>query len=112
MLTNEVPDASAGTADDRAPRRRTRRMVVIGIITAVFLAFCGLTARLFVFPASGMPAHVDAIVMMAGPGDRFGTALRLASQHRAPVLVLSSGDRGPNRSGQDPAGPAGRRSPG
>ena len=71
MLTNEVPDASAGTADDRAPRRRTRRMVVIGTITAVFLAFCGLTARLFVFPASGMPAHVDAIVMMAGPGDRY-----------------------------------------
>ena len=44
-----------------------RRMVVIGTIAAVFLAFCGLTARLFIFPASGMPAHVDAIVMMAGP---------------------------------------------
>ena len=76
MLTNEVPDASAGTADDRAPRRRKRRMVVIGTIAAVFLAFCGLTARLFVFPASGMPAHVDAIVMMAAratvSGPRWG----------------------------------------
>ena len=112
MLTNEVPDASAGTADDRAPRRRKRRMVVIGTVAAVFLAFCGLTARLFIFPASGMPARVDAIVMMAGPGDRFRTALRLASQHRAPVLVLSSGDRGPNGSGRTPAGPAGRRSRG
>ena len=71
MLTNEVPDASAGTVDDRAPRRRRRRMVVIGTIAAVFLAFCGLTARLFIFPASGMPARVDAIVMMAGPGDRY-----------------------------------------
>ncbi|MGH3119705.1 MAG: hypothetical protein ACRDND_01545 [Streptosporangiaceae bacterium] len=91
MLTNEVPDASAGTVDDRAPRRRKRRMVVIGTIAAVFLAFCGLTARLFIFPVSGMPAHVDAIVMMAGPGDRYSTALNLAYQHRAPVLVISTG---------------------
>jgi uncharacterized SAM-binding protein YcdF (DUF218 family) len=112
LLTNEVPDASAGTVDDRAPRRRTRRRVVIGTITAVFLAFCGLTARLFVFPVSGMPAHVDAIVMMAGPGDRFWTALRLASQHRAPVLVLSSGDRGPNGSGRTPGRPCGPPIPG
>ena len=92
MLTNEVPDnAPAGTVDDRAPRRRKRRTVVIGTIAAVFLAFCGLTARLFIFPASGMPARVDAIVMMAGPGDRYSTALRLASEHRAPVLVISRG---------------------
>ncbi len=67
MLTNEVPDASAGTVDDRAPRRRKRRVIVIGVIAAVFLAFCGLTARLFIVPVSGMPARVDAIVMMAGP---------------------------------------------
>ena len=110
MLTNEVPDASAGTVDDRAPRRRRRRMVVIGTIAAVFLAFCGLTARLFIFPASGMPARVDAIVMMAGPGDRFGTALRLASQHRAPVLVLSS-ETGAPRIGRT-RGPCGPPMPG
>lgn len=92
MLTNEVPDnAPAGTVDDRAPRRRKRRTVVIGTIAVVFLAFCGLTARLLIFPASGMPARVDAIVMMAGLGDRYSTALRLASEHRAPVLVISRG---------------------
>lgn len=91
MLTDEVPDASARTVDDRAPRRRRRRTVVIGTIAAVFLAICGLTARLFVFPVSGMPAHVNAIVMMAGPGDRYSTALRLASEHRPPVLVISRG---------------------
>ena len=111
MLTNEVPDASAGSADDRAPRRRKRRLVVIGTITALFLAFCGLTARLFIFPVSGMPAHVDAIVMMAGPGDRFRTALRLASQHRAPVLVISRGTRAPT-AGRTPGSPARRRSRG
>ena len=91
MLTNEVPDASARTAGERGPRRRKRRTVVIGAVAATFLAICGLTARLFVFPVSGMPAHVDAIVMMAGPGDRYSTALRLASEHRARVLVISRG---------------------
>ncbi len=91
MLTNEVPDAPAARADDRVPRRRRRRTVVTGIAAAVFLAFCGLTARLFIVPASGMPAHVNAIVMMAGPGDRYSTALGLAAGHRAPVLVISRG---------------------
>lgn len=109
MLTNEVPDASAGTVDDRAPRRRQRRIVVIATIAAVFLAFCGLTARLFIFPASGMPARVDAIVMMAGPGDRYSTALNLAYQHRARVLVISTGnDHGPG----GPIGPCGPPVPG
>jgi hypothetical protein len=73
VLTNDVPDACSGTVDDRAPRRRKRRTIVIGTIAVVFLAFCGLT------------------VMMAGPGDRYSTALRLAFQHRAPVLVISRG---------------------
>ena len=109
MLTNEVPDASAGTVDDRAPRRRRRRIVVIATIAAVVLAFCGLTARLFIFPASGMPARVDAIVMMAGPGNRYSTALNLAYQHRARVLVISTGnDHGPG----GPIGPCGPPVPG
>jgi len=102
VLTNEVPDASAGTADDRAPRRRKRRVIVIGSIAAVFLAFCGLTTRLFIVPVSGMPARVDAIVMMAGPGDRYSTALSLAEQHRAPVLVIS---RGSDLVGSGPCAP-------
>jgi uncharacterized SAM-binding protein YcdF (DUF218 family) len=112
VLTNEVPDSSAGTVDDRAPRRRKRRTVLIATIAAVFLAFCGLTARLFIFPVSGMPAHVDAIVMMAGPGDRFRTALRLAAQHRAPVLAISSGNRGPSGAGGTFSGPCAPQIPG
>jgi hypothetical protein len=109
VLTNEVPDASAGTVDDRAPRRRRRRIVVVATIAAVFLAFCGLTARLFIFPASGMPARVDAIVMMAGPGNRYSTALNLAYQHRARVLVISTvNDHGPG----GPIGPCGPPVPG
>jgi hypothetical protein len=38
-----------------------------------------------------MPARVDAIVMMDGPGDRLGTTLSLAWAHRAPVVVISRG---------------------
>ena len=43
------------------------------------------------WPAEGAPAHVDAIVMLAGDGDTVGVALQLARQHRAPVLVVSQG---------------------
>ncbi len=49
------------------------------------------TARLFVWPQEGMPARVDAIVMLDGPGDRLAVALRLARAHRAPMLVISRG---------------------
>ena len=38
-----------------------------------------------------MPAHVDAIVVLGGPGDRLGKGLELAHQGRAPVLVVSEG---------------------
>jgi len=53
-----------------------------------------LTARVLIWPASGMPARVDAIVMMAGPGARLAVATKLADQHRAPVLVVSQGQHG------------------
>jgi uncharacterized SAM-binding protein YcdF (DUF218 family) len=60
----------------------------VGVVLVVFLA---ATAWLFVWPARGMPARVDAIVMMAGPGNRLAEALRLAREHRAPFLVISKG---------------------
>jgi len=41
-----------------------------------------------------MPSRVDAIVMLAGPGERLPVALRLAREHRAPVLVVSQGQHG------------------
>jgi hypothetical protein len=52
------------------------------------------TARLFIWPAQGMPAQVSAIVMLAGPGDRLGVAVGLARQHRAQVLMVSQGQHG------------------
>ena len=41
-----------------------------------------------------MPARVSAIVMLAGPGDRLRLAVRLAREHRAPILVVSRGNQG------------------
>jgi uncharacterized SAM-binding protein YcdF (DUF218 family) len=72
-------------------RRRRRWPAIAAGLAAALVVFCAATARLFIWPASGMPAHVDAIVMLAGPGDRLPAALRLAREHRAPVLVVSRG---------------------
>lgn len=58
------------------------------------MLFIAATARLFVWPAQGMPARVSAIVMFAGPGERLTVALQLARDHRAPVLVVSQGQHG------------------
>ena len=74
----------------RSSRFRPGRRTLAVVLTAV-AAFCLLTARLFIWPAEEDPARVDAIVMLAGPGDRLGVALQLAQQHRAPVLVVSQG---------------------
>lgn len=57
-------------------------------------AFALVTARLLVWPAQGMPVRADAIVMLAGPGDRLPAAVQLAREHRAPVLVVSRGWEG------------------
>ena len=77
------------------PHRRSRdwRRVFAAIATVV-IVFCVVTARLFVWPAQGMPARVSAIVMLAGPGNRLPVALEFAREHRAPVLVVSRGWQG------------------
>jgi uncharacterized SAM-binding protein YcdF (DUF218 family) len=58
---------------------------------ALFLAFCALSALLFVFPGTGMPQRVDAIVVLGGSGNRLDLGLQLAREGRAPYLVLSLG---------------------
>jgi hypothetical protein len=60
-------------------------MLVLVVIVAA------ATARLLIWPVQGAPARVDAIVMLAGPGDRLPAALALARAHRAPTLVVSQG---------------------
>jgi hypothetical protein len=63
-------------------------MAAAGLLVAVF---CAATVRLFVWPDRGMPARVDAIVMLNGQGKRLPTTLDLAWAHRARVVVISRG---------------------
>jgi uncharacterized SAM-binding protein YcdF (DUF218 family) len=79
--------------DERRGPSRARRRVFAALV-AVVVAFGAVTARLFVWPAEGMPTRVDAIVMLAGPGHRLPVALQLAREHRAAVLVVSRGWQG------------------
>ena len=75
-------------------RRRSRRWLrrLVAAVVAVLLVSVAATARLFIWPADGMPATVNAIIMLDSPqGDTLGAALRLAHQHRAPYLLISLG---------------------
>lgn len=73
----------------KARRRRWRKALVAVLV--VIVAFAAVTARVLVWPPQGAPARASAIVLFAGPGDRMPVALQLASQHKAPVLVVSRG---------------------
>jgi uncharacterized SAM-binding protein YcdF (DUF218 family) len=72
----------------RGPRRWRRIALALLILVVVF---CSMTLYLFVWPDTGMPARVDAIAILGGPGDRLGLGLRLAQQGRAPYVLLSEG---------------------
>lgn len=97
LLNNRIqpgakPDTNAAAAGRRWLPRLWQR--VLAAVAALFLLFAMATARILVWPAQGMPAHVDAIVMMAGPGDRMPVALQLARERRAGVLLVSQGQHG------------------
>ena len=62
----------------------------ITILVLVLIILLGtVTARLYVWPPTGMPAKVDVIVVLGGPGDRVDYAMQLAREDRAPYLVFS-----------------------
>jgi hypothetical protein len=85
----------AGPSSDRRSSRwpivRRRARKAIPVLAALVAVFVVLTARILIWPIQGGPARVDAIVMLAGPGNRLPAALQLARDHRAPVLVVSQG---------------------
>lgn len=82
--------APAAGGRRRGLLRGWRRKVLAGA-AVLLVTFAAMTARVFVWPSQGAPATVDAIVMLAGPGDRLPVALGLAADHRSPVLVVSRG---------------------
>ena len=63
----------------------------LAVVAALIVVFAAATARVLIWPVEWTPARADAIVMLAGPGDRLPVALQLAREHRAPVLVVSRG---------------------
>jgi uncharacterized SAM-binding protein YcdF (DUF218 family) len=69
---------------------RGRRVTAV-VILVLLVVFFALSARLFVFPDTGMPARVDAIVVLGGGGGRLDLGVQLAGDDRAPYLVLSKG---------------------
>ena len=73
---------------------RGRVAVVFGVLVVLG---AGATARLFVWPPTDRPVHVDAVVALGGdPGQRRAhQALALASAGFAPVAVISLGGRRP-----------------
>ncbi len=57
----------------------------------VVVVFGAATVRLFVWPdLAPAPNRVDAIIELAGPGNRDQVALDLARQNRAPLLIQST----------------------
>ena len=70
---------------------RDWRRKTLAVLAALVVVFVAVTARVLVWPVEWTPPTADAIVMLAGPGSRLPVALRLAGEHRAPVLVISRG---------------------
>jgi hypothetical protein len=73
-------------------------MLIISLLVVVIAGFVATTLPLFVWPQQGLPARVDAIVMLNGPGDRLTTAEELGWAHRAPMLVVSRNNQYANGS--------------
>src|SRR5579862_9859505 len=75
----------------RFPRRLRSRRAAVASAIAIVAAFSALSAWLFVFPSTGMPARADAIVVLGGSGNRLDLGYELAHEDKAPYLVLSLG---------------------
>ena len=88
---------------DRSARSDTRgrlRSVVVALGTVAVLLFAGVTARYLIWPdLEPLPARVDAIIELGGPGDRDAAGLSLARSKIAPFLVQSTteSEAGTNR---------------
>lgn len=78
---------------ERPPRRFSskRARLILAATFIVFTAFCLASALLFVFPETGMPTRVDAIVVLGGEGSRLDLGVQLAQEDKASFLVLSRG---------------------
>ena len=66
-----------------------RKLAVVAVLAVVLFGVA--TARIFVAPdLPPLPAHVDAIIELAGPGIRDAATMALVHQGLAPVVVQST----------------------
>lgn len=91
-MQHKVRDPPRRLSRRSASARNWRRLRIAAALLVV--AFGAATARLFVWPARGMPSRASAIIMLAGPGNRLPVALHLVRERQAPVLVVSRGWHG------------------
>jgi len=85
-------DERSPLAARKARRSRLRRRFALVALVLV-IAFGATTARVFVWPSlPPLPAHVDAIIELAGPGPegRDATTIALAKAHVAPLVIQST----------------------
>jgi len=75
------------------PRGRRLRRAILAALAVLLVLFCAVTARLFIWPTTGMPARVDAIVVLGGPQaqQRLDLGLRLAGEGKARYVLVSEG---------------------
>jgi hypothetical protein len=100
----DVPDSSDqlsvpstdDPAEGKASGHRWRRWLLfgsVGILFVVAVVFAAATLRLFVFPATDQPTHVNGILSFNGNDEttREALAVSLAEKGYAPVLLFSQG---------------------
>jgi len=85
-------------ADEQGKREHKRLRYALIVLVVLLVGFSAITARWFIWPSTGMPDRVDAIVLLNGPSDlnRLETALDLARERRASYLVISYSPEGPH----------------
>jgi uncharacterized SAM-binding protein YcdF (DUF218 family) len=93
VTSSERVTSSGRATPSQRPGGRLRgwRRKTLAALAALIVVVAAATARVLIWPVEWTPAQADAIVMLAGPGDRLPVALQLAREHRAPVLVVSRG---------------------
>jgi hypothetical protein len=70
--------------------KSTRARIVAAVVFVLVVAFCVMTAVLFVYPDVNPPERSDAIVVLGGHGaPAFDKGVAVAKQGYAPQLVLS-----------------------
>lgn len=82
-------ERSTLTAGKAGRSRRLRRIALVAMVLVVI--FAATTARVFIWPSlPPLPAHVDAIIELAGPGNRDAATITLANEHLAPLVIQST----------------------